>query len=228
MRPVRLPDGRRFGIDPAVAAAFPEARVGVLVADVRVARPAADMAAELQATLAERGVKKEGLAEFPAIKVWREAYRMFGVKPSDYRSSVEALVRRVLDGKPAQVNSVVDLYNAVSVRQLLPMGAMDLDHVHGDITLRFGRSGETAELLGMEAPVFVTDRQVVYADEKRVITWLWNHRDARDTAVTLETQRAIFFVDGLQGSESVATALEELAERLGGQPGCAVLWRGCV
>jgi lysyl-tRNA synthetase class 1 len=211
---VRLPDGRAFTINATVIKAFPTLAVGYVVADVEVKPSQHDWNDLAHKELKKHGVEREALATEPRIKVWRAAYATFGVKPSDYRSSVEALVRRALGGKLPQINDVVDVYNYVSVKHLLPMGAMDLDQVEGDIELRFGYEGEKAQLLGMEKPVTVTSNQVVYADMRRVITWLWNHRDAKETAVREGTKRAVFFIDGLQEAASVEAAAEDLKTML--------------
>ncbi len=227
-RAATLPDGRVFRITDEVAKAFPQAAVGYVVADVIVQESTTDWLPQMQVVLQERGVTRDTLTSQLEISAWRQAYKSFGVKPSDFRCSVEALTRRALDGKPAAINTVVDEYNYVSVKHGLPMGAMDLEHVTGDIELRFGKTGEKAELLGVDKPVDVTDRQVVYADDKRIITWLWNYRDARDTAVTLQTKQAVFFIDSLQGRSVVELAVAELADRLEADLGAKVLAQGIV
>ena len=70
-------------------------------------------------------------------------YRSFGTKPSDYRPSAEALVRRTLKtGKLPVINTAVDLYNIVSVKHIIPMGGFDADKVEGDIYLRVSEGME--------------------------------------------------------------------------------------
>lgn len=61
------------------------------------------------------------LDEVPQILEWRDAYRSFGVKPRQARSSVESLIRRAAGGLP-RIDRLTDLYNAVSVERLLPIG----------------------------------------------------------------------------------------------------------
>src|SRR5579863_3415242 len=63
------------------------------------------------------------VAEFPYLAAWREAYRRFGAKPSEHRSSIEAMVRRVV--KPESIpsiNPLVDIGNLVSLQYMLPVG----------------------------------------------------------------------------------------------------------
>jgi B3/4 domain-containing protein len=56
---------------------------------------------------------------------WRLPYQAFGAKPKRTRPSVEALLRRVEGGLP-RIDRLTDIYNAISVRHLLPVGGEDL------------------------------------------------------------------------------------------------------
>ena len=176
-----------------------------------------------------------GLLDQTDIAGWRQIYReAFGVKPSQFRSSVEALVRRVLKGKGVwQVSSIVDLYNCSSVRHLLPMGAYDVTKIEGDVALRYGQAGEVFLPLGSNEEVAVEQRHVVYADDEKVLCWLWNYRDSRLSALDLESREALFFIDAafVPRHSSVEQALADLAtslEALDGQVRArGVLDAGC-
>ena len=83
------------------------------------------------------------LSEIPGVAAWRKAYRAFGIKKTSYRSSVERLVKNVLAGRGLpEINAFVDVYNAVSLAQVMPLGADDLDKVAGDIAFRYSRGGD--------------------------------------------------------------------------------------
>jgi lysyl-tRNA synthetase class 2 len=187
-------------IDPEVRRVFPQSRVGWLVAGVSVidSHPLVEeMKENLAAELASRGITDENLASQPDIRAWREVYGAMGVKPSKYRSSLEALAKRVLKGKDMwNVSSVVDCYNCASVSTMLPMGAHDTSRIDGAITLRFGRPGEKFYPLGADGEAVDVDlRNIVYADETKICCWLWNHRDTRLAAVTRDTEEAVFLID---------------------------------
>ena len=59
--------------------------------------------------------------ELAPVAAWRAAYQAFGAKPKRTRPSVEALLRRVEAGLP-RIDRLTDIYNAISVRHLLPVG----------------------------------------------------------------------------------------------------------
>ncbi|EFQ24422.1 B3/4 domain protein [Aminomonas paucivorans DSM 12260] len=213
-------------IDAPLLATFPEARVGWLVASVVPVsfHPEVErLKSGLEAHLNALGLDETNLPRHPDVARWRETYSRMGVKPSKYRSSLEALARRVLKHQGLwDVSDVVDGYNALSVRHLLPMGAHDVDLLSGDLTLRFGREGEVFQGLG-DLNETVDPRQVVYADEKRVCCWLWNHRDCRDVVVSFDTRRALFLVDQAfppvhSSPEAILGDLESLLLALGHHP----------
>ncbi len=225
-----------LAISPALAGRFPDASVGWLLADVdvRPSDPYVEALKEnLAANLASRGITEENLTQQPDIAAWRDVYSAMGAKPSKYRSSLEALVRRVAKGQGLwNVSSVVDCYNCASVATFLPMGAHDTSRIDGVLTLRYGLAGEKFYPLGADAQHEVVDvdpRNVVYADGEKICCWLWNHRDTRLASVQEETKEAIFLIDSafVPHTTSIGDGLEILAAHLE-KIGCKPKDRGIV
>lgn len=211
----------KIEIDGAVRKNYPEARVGWLVADVSVRQehPYVEaLKAALPETIAGHGIDGGTLSAHPDIARWREVYSSMGAKPSKYRSSLEALIRRVVKGQELwNVSSVVDCYNCASVATLLAMGAHDTAKVDGVISLRYGRAGEKFLPLGAGGEeIGVDPRQIVYADESKICCWLWNHRDTRQASVAGETREAVFIIDSAftPRTTSIEQGLEILAGHL--------------
>ncbi len=189
----------RFSIEKAILERYPQIEAGWLLAEI-FPKPVDSRVEQWKVALAEDlasiGLSTDNLASHPDVAGWRQVFSSMGVKPSKYRSSLEALLRRVLKEKSLwTVNSVVDLYNCVSVRTLLPMGAFDLDKIKGNIEIRYGKSGEKFYPLGSEGHEEVLPGHVVYADSEKICTWLWNHRDSRLAGLDEGSRRAVFVVD---------------------------------
>src|SRR3954471_3168047 len=131
-----------------IADAFPQYRVAFVFAEgltIAPQRPAA-----LDALIGEREEATRAqwagteLSQIPGVAAWRAAYKGFGIKQTRYRSSVERLVKNVLAGRAlARVNAFVDLYNAVSLAYVLPLGADDLDRIVPPLAFRFARAGDS-------------------------------------------------------------------------------------
>lgn len=180
--------------------AFPDYRVAVVVAEglsIAPERPPAldALIAEREAAARERWGGTE-LSQIPGIAAWRAAYKGFGIRQTRYRSSVERLVKNVLAGRPlARVNAFVDLYNAVSLAHVLPLGADDLDRIAPPLAFRFAREGDSfvdmADAETGEAPEAPKPGEVVYADADHVLCRRWNWRQDARSLITPATTRAV-------------------------------------
>ncbi len=208
-------------IAPEILQNYPGTHVGWLDADVVVKDESPyvnNLKAKLPKVVAELGLEASTLSKHPRIEAWRNIYSAMGVKPSSYRCSLEALLRRILKGQGMwNVSSVVDCYNCVSVMAMMPMGAHDVESLDGDLELRFGRKKDVFLPLGSEEKVVqVEESHIVYADARKICCWLWNHRDNRECAVTSSTRRALFIIDAAEEEDApdVKNALDMLAENL--------------
>jgi lysyl-tRNA synthetase class 2 len=94
------------------------------------------------------------------------------------------------------------------------MGGFDLDRVVSDIQLRYSKGGEIFKPLGAGKEEETYEGEVVYADEKRILTRRWNFRDADYTKITRNTSYLVMFLDAspMISLEKVKTAIDELRE----------------
>ena len=164
----------------------------------------------------------DSLTEHPRIASWRDAYRAFGAKPSKFRPSTEAMVRRVLrDQQLPTINALVDIGNVVSLRHLVPVGGHAIDVLTKDIALRPATGEETFTPFGSEETENPDPGEIVFAEGNTVLTRRWTWRQANHT-LTLSTTTAIEInVDGLPPVplaevEEVCQEVIELVERFCG------------
>ncbi|MFE5663208.1 B3/4 domain-containing protein [Streptomyces niveus] len=157
--------------------------------------------------------------EDPHMAAWRAAYTAFGSKPSRTRNSAEALARRALaDGGLPRINLLVDLYNAISVAHLIPVGGEDIDRIAGTMRLVRATGDEPFHTAaGGESAVEHPDAgEVVWRDDEGVTCRRWNWRQGVRTRLTEESVNAVFLLESLapmSGTELDAAGTE-LAERL--------------
>ncbi len=207
----------KLTIEPAIAARYPDLCIGVLVVRELRNGPTSEATSQLLREEEQRirnDFTKESFTEHPTLQRWRQVYADFGVKPRDAKASIENLYRIVLSGKDIRrVSTLVDLYNAVSLRFVLPLGGEDLDTVKGDIALRFAGEGEPPVLLlGDEVAAAPVPGEVIYADSTSAICRRWNWREADRTKLTMETKNCILVVEALgpAAHSDAGRALEEL------------------
>lgn len=91
----------------------------------------------------------ETLAGDEDVRAVRAMFREWGMDPSKYRPSSEALLRRVVQGKGLyRVSNVVDIGNLGSIESGWPYGCYDRGRIHPPVVLRHGVAGEAYEGIG--------------------------------------------------------------------------------
>jgi DNA/RNA-binding domain of Phe-tRNA-synthetase-like protein len=205
-----------YSISSEIFQRFPGYVRGVVIAHAVSNRPSPDELVQLlrQAEASLRGrLDIDHLAEEPRIKSWREAYRSFGAKPSEFRASIEALARRVLRNEPLpSINALVDIGNVVSLRHLVPAGGHAIDVLKGDIALRMATGEEDFVPFGSNEREHPLPGEIIFAEGDTVLTRRWTWRQANHTLTLPETQAVEFNVDGLPPTShaEVVQACEEI------------------
>jgi DNA/RNA-binding domain of Phe-tRNA-synthetase-like protein len=206
-------------VDPRIWELRPDFVVTVVRARGLTNSPSDDSSAA-HLRRAER-IARETLARaeppsLPHIAAWRDAYRAFGAKAQRTPCSAEALLKRVVDGAglPA-INRLVDLYNAVSVEFLLPVGGEDLARIAGASRLTIAMGAEPFDTLRSGEPVVENPAagEVVWIDDAGVTCRRWNWRQCVRTRLTENSTDAFFVLERLEPLPlpALAQAAETLA-----------------
>jgi DNA/RNA-binding domain of Phe-tRNA-synthetase-like protein len=206
----------------------------VLAYDVRNSespRSLTGMLREAEASVRDR-LNLEELASHPRIASWREAFRGVGIKPSEFRSSIEAMTRRALRNQELpSINALVDIGNILSLRHLLPIGAHAIDVVSQDIVLCKASGEEVFVPFGSEEAEHPVPGEIILKEGNTVLTRRWSWRQGNHTLTLLTTTAVEFNVDGLPpvAKSEVEGICQELMglvqEFCGGRMRCEILER---
>lgn len=187
-------------------------RIGIVEADrVTVAAANTELLAEMERECSRLRKKftVESLAEASAVVAVRAMFRRWGMDPSKYRPSSEALLRRVVQGKGLyNIANVVDVSNLGSLETGWPYGVYDRAAISGEVRLRLGATGERYEGIGKRvwqlggrpvladahgpfgSPISDSTRTQVRGGVREVFTVIYAPESATDDEVNeaLETQ----------------------------------------
>ncbi|MFZ0581798.1 MAG: phenylalanine--tRNA ligase beta subunit-related protein [Candidatus Acidiferrales bacterium] len=120
--------------------------VGVVSADAALAKLMDEICARKR-----QEFTVETLAESEAVRAVRAMFREWGMDPSKYRPSSEALLRRVVQGKGLyRVSNTVDIGNLGSLETGWPYGCYDRSKINAPVSLRHGAAGEKYEGIGKQ------------------------------------------------------------------------------
>ena len=169
-----------------------------------------DFSKELQNTLQ----KVPDIPKREQIAVTRRAYRAFGKDPSRYRSSAEAMCRRIVQGKGLyHINNVVDCGNLFSIKTGYSLGIYDAEKVGEKLIWRVAPEGTCYKGIGKDE--INVEFLPVLEDEKGPFGNPTS--DSVRTRVTEETREILAVVFGFAettgGMETEVTELFEMFQK---------------
>lgn len=209
----------KISMQPEIFDLWPEAQLGLVYAtQVNNQATLADWQPEQQriaAAIRGQFPKTEVVGQHPHIQAWRKAYKQFGSDPHDYRCSVEGLVRQVVKGNTIWgINPLVDLYNFICLKYVVPVGGEDCAQISGEVRLMRAAGTEHFVRLGGTDNEPPEPGEVVYADQEGVLCRRWNWREADRTKLTADTTTAILVIETIppMTGELLQQATAELAQ----------------
>jgi len=195
---------------------LPDVKLGVVEADdVRFALVDESLAA-LMNEICERKRREftlESLADAEPTRAVRAMFRAWGVDPSKYRPSSEALLRRVVQGKGLyRVSNLVDIGNLGSIETGWPYGCYDRSRIAPPIVFRHGAPGEAYEGIGkriwhLEGRPVLADLEGPFGSPISDSTRSMIAESARDILV-------VIYAPSPASDASLETAMAQLAQRL--------------
>lgn len=129
----------------------------------------------------------------PYIKAWGERMKEVGAPRKKFPCSIEAMIRRAgKSDEPFRINPIVDLYNAISLKNIVPAGGYDIEEVKDIIKLRMSVEGDTFCALDEEVTEVIPAGEVSYVDGDIVITRHFVWKQSQHCLLTPRTKKILF------------------------------------
>lgn len=208
-----------FSIDESIKEKFPSVSVGVaVIKGVKIEKSNPGLEQEKEELIKSLdSLTNEQINEFPEVQAYRKLYKATGIDWHSRRPSPEALMRRIAQKKGLYtVNTCVDAYNLVVVKNRVSSGAFDYDKIQFPTLLRFAKVSDKIHLLGDESETDYKDGEIAYFDKIGGINMDFNYRDSVRTAVQLETKNLYINVDGIFDvtPKVVEQVLQEVCDKI--------------
>ena len=145
------------------------------------------------------------------IQPYREAFRKLNINPNKYMCSIEALITRISKGNDIpNINSIVDLGNALSLKYELPIGVHDMDNfIDGDIQIRESDGNDNFVPFGSDEIEHPDAGEIIYASGNEVKTRRWTWRQGERSKVTEESKNFFIPIDGFTSNKDKILELQE-------------------
>ncbi len=215
-----------FDINSKVSAKFPSITVGIaVIKGVSIKKEDIKLKEEIDFFLKSLfGLTTQNINTYPEVLSYKKIYKETGIDWHSRRPSPEALLRRIALGKGLySVNTCVDAYNMIVMKNRVSIGAFDLDKIKFPTILRFAKKGEKIHLLGDSQPSEYEDGELAYFDNEGGINIDFNYRDTQRTMVTQDTKNLWINIEGVyditreQVEQSMKETIEIIQKYCGGK-----------
>lgn len=134
---------------------------------------------------------------------FRELHKAVGVSNRKNVAAPENLLRHLIKtNEVPRINLLVDIYNLVSIKTCLALGAHDLERISGDVHLRLTDGTENFLPLGSPQPKPVSKGEYAYVDDANDIICRLEVRQVEKTKITPKTEEAFFIVQGNSATDN--------------------------
>jgi DNA/RNA-binding domain of Phe-tRNA-synthetase-like protein len=141
----------------------------------------------------------ESLKDVAVFRAYRDFFWRIGIDPTKIRPAAEALIRRILAGKPIpMINNVVDSYNLASIKTEVALAAFNRDELRGSLLMRAALKGERFLGIGMSEPMELNGGEIVISDQEKLVA-VYPYRDAEKSKVSGTTRNLLILVCGVPG-----------------------------
>jgi DNA/RNA-binding domain of Phe-tRNA-synthetase-like protein len=191
---------------------------GVLFADGLSSDVSVDRQVARLCTLAEGRLGAGSEAELAEIQAWRRAFSKMGLKPTQYRSASESLLRRFRRERVLpHIHPLIDLCNSASLAFAIPVAVFDANRIEGQLEVRYATGGESYTTFSGEIE-HPDAGEVVFADAAgRAHARRWTNRQSGYSAVRDATTAVLIVAEAMHDSAraDVERLVETLARELG-------------
>lgn len=186
-------------IDNEIFDQFPDFKRGIIiVSDIENALGNKRIKKPLNKEIENRGGIDYNGHEF--VRTWDDVHSKFGSNPNKFPPSIKSLLKRIQTGGGFPfINSVVALFNYISIKHLIPCGGDDVDKIEGNLHLGLAKGNEIFIPLGSEEQETPEAGEVIYFDDKtlNVMCRRWNWRNGDFSKITEHTKKIVINIDGI-------------------------------
>jgi len=220
-------------IDESISNAYPDIKIAmVVIKGVDNVTVTDKFSAYRQRSLEElAGVTLHEINSSKKIASYRRAIRESGIDWHKRRPTMEALLRRMTQGKGIEwINPLVDIGNIMAMKHQASQGVFDLDQINKPVVMRKSSGGENVLMIGDKEPIELQNGEICYFDQDGpfIVDLCW--RDAIRTGATDKTKNVLFLSEAVYDitRQDLEEVLDDLISTVTKYLGGKVLQKGIL
>lgn len=158
-------------------------------------------------------LSKEMLKKDPVLEGYRNLRTKLGLSRNKYICSSEALLKLLLKKNTLpHVNLLVDIYNLLSVKTHISIGAHELGMIDQYLDFKITSGSEIFIPMGSDEAIEISKGEYAYIDGGNEVLCRFDHRQCHKTRITEATRSCLLIIQGnpYTTKEHISNVAEEL------------------
>jgi len=143
---------------------------------------------------------------------WKLHEKVGNIDGKEVPSPVSLLTTLLTTEGLPYINLIVDIYNLVSIKTRLSIGAHDISKIAGNVTLTITENNETFLPIGYIYPKVINKGEYVYIDDSKEILCRMEVKQSENTKVDETTTDCLYIIQGNEFTS--AEYIKEAAHQL--------------
>ena len=194
----------KFTVTNKIFEKFPDAKFGALLIEGVDNKKQSDEIMKLLETQIKTTIEQynnRSTKSIPQIKNWREVFKELGLN-RDFLPSHEALITRVKSkNELPDINPLVNIYNIVSLKYLIPIGGHDTDKAP-DIRIDRTTGQEPFQAMNSNEKIMVEPNEIAYIFKNEILTRHFVWRQSETSKTDANTKNVFIPIDNASGDMS--------------------------
>jgi len=145
-------------------------------------------------------LKNQDVSELEIVKNWDRTLGNFGVNPDKNHPFIKAMFTKLKQEDQLQhTNLIEDISKYFALKYKLPIFALDIDWLCGDLSLNYTKGNEPFRAKDSIQVKYCNEGEAAYLDEGGIVSRYWNHQQCKRTKLRSKTCNAVFLVEDLSG-----------------------------
>jgi len=158
-------------------------------------------------------LSKEMLKKDPVLEGYRDLRTKLGLSRNKAICSSEALLKLLMKKNTLpQVNLLVDIYNLLSVKTHISIGAHELGMINHHLDFKLTNGDELFIPMGSDDAIEISKGEYAYVDGSNEVLCRLDHRQCHKTRISESTQSCLLIIQGNQytTSKQINSTTDEL------------------
>jgi len=174
----------------------------IIIKNIDNSKRVSSVEALLRGTFVQRKneLNNKEVSDLEIVKIWDRTLGNFGINPDKNLPFIKSMFTKLKqDDGLKHENLIEDISKYFAMKHKLPIFALDIDWLCGDLSLNYTKGNEPFRAKDSIQVQYCKEGEAAYLDDGGIVSRYWNHQQCKRTKLRSKTRNAVFLIEDLCG-----------------------------